>query len=100
MSYQNALYDCDAMKYNGEYYMFPETYTAEEVRVYKAEDFPYDWKHVSTIAKGRPFVDPSVFRYNDTSATRSAFNELFASSNQDYGLSKGWELVVYGVYEQ
>jgi hypothetical protein len=53
------------LKYEDDYYMFPETYTAEEVRVYKAANFPYGWKHVSTIAEGRPFVDPTVFRYND-----------------------------------
>lgn len=82
-------YPC-VLKHNGEYYMFPETYTAEEVRVYKAEDFPYDWKHVSTIAKGRPFVDPSVFRYNDT------WWMFVGSTNQDCylyysdSLTGGW----------
>jgi len=54
------------LKYKGEYYMFPETYTANEVRVYKALNFPYNWKYVSTVLKGRFFVDSTVFRYNDT----------------------------------
>ncbi len=54
------------LKYKGEYYMFPETYTSNEVRVYKASNFPYNWKYVSTVLKGRFFVDSTVFRYNDT----------------------------------
>ncbi len=54
------------IKYDGKYYMIPETYTKKEVQVYEATNFPYDWKYVSTIASGKPFVDPSVFRYNDT----------------------------------
>lgn len=54
------------IKYDGKYYMIPETYTKEEVRVYEAANFPYDWKYVSTIASGKPFVDPSIFRYDDT----------------------------------
>lgn len=53
-------------KYNDKYYMVPETYTKKEVRVYEATNFPYEWEYVSTIVSGRPFVDPSIFRYNGT----------------------------------
>ena len=53
------------MKYEGRYFMIPESYQAQEVRIYEATNFPYGWTQVSTILSGRSFVDPSVFRYNN-----------------------------------
>jgi hypothetical protein len=53
------------LKHNGHYYMVCETYQIGEVRVYETSNFPYDWTYVSTLVSGRPFVDPSIFRYND-----------------------------------
>jgi len=52
------------LKYDGRYYLVPESHLSEEVRVYESTNFPYDWTYVSTIVSGRPFVDPSIFRYN------------------------------------
>ncbi len=52
------------LKYNGHYYMIPDTYSINEVRVYEAANFPYDWHYVSTIMSGRSFVDAAIFRYN------------------------------------
>ena len=52
-------------KHNGEYYLIPETYMANEVRLYSATAFPYNWTYVSTLVAGRDFVDPSLFYYNN-----------------------------------
>jgi hypothetical protein len=52
-------------KYNDSYYMVPESYQIQEVRIYEAYNFPYDWNYIATIVSGRGFVDPSIFRYNN-----------------------------------
>lgn len=51
-------------KANGVYYMIPETHQPQDVRVYKAENFPYDWRYVATILNQHKYVDPSIL-YND-----------------------------------
>lgn len=50
-------------EWGGEYYMTPETLGAGAVRLYKAEDFPVRWSHVSTLV-GASCADPSVFRFD------------------------------------
>ena len=40
-------------KYQDQYYMMPETYQISEVRLYKAYNFPYDWRYATTLVKGR-----------------------------------------------
>jgi hypothetical protein len=52
-------------KHNDEYYLIPETKMANEVRLYRATAFPYNWTYVSTLLTGRGFVDPSLFYYNN-----------------------------------
>jgi hypothetical protein len=78
------------IKYGGKYYMIPETYTEKKVQVYEAKNFPYDWKYVSTIASGKAFVDPTVFRYNDTwwmfVGSENSNCHLYYSDN----LTSGW----------
>ena len=54
------------LKYNGNYYMIPESFEWNAVRVYKAASFPYNWQYVKSIVSGKAFVDPQVFRYNNT----------------------------------
>ena len=53
------------LNYDGHYYMIPESRPWREVRIYESTGFPYNWTYVSTIASGREFVDPSIFRYNN-----------------------------------
>lgn len=71
------------IKADGRHYMFAESADADEIRFYRAERFPYDWRVVYTIKKcvdgvrppspgqcintgGLPLgdLDPSIFRYN------------------------------------
>jgi beta-xylosidase len=52
-------------KWEGEYYMIPDTYEARSVRLYQADEFPFRWSYVTTLLEGAEFVDSSVVFYND-----------------------------------
>jgi hypothetical protein len=52
-------------QWNGAYYMVPETYQANSVRLYKAVEFPTRWSWVRTLLDGDDFVDPTIFHFND-----------------------------------
>ena len=79
------------LKSNGKYYLIPESYQRNAVEVYEASNFPYNWSYVSTIASGKPFTDPSIFRYDNTwwmfvSDTSNSNCYLYYSDN----LLSGW----------
>ena len=48
-------------KWQDQYYMIPESFDANSVRLYKAEDFPTKWVFVKTLLEGEPYVDPCIF---------------------------------------
>jgi hypothetical protein len=50
-------------KYQGDYYMIPESHEDYSVRLYKAAEFPDKWVPVDTLLHGE-FVDSSVFQLN------------------------------------
>lgn len=52
-------------KWEGQYYMIPESYNDRSVRLYKATTFPTKWALVKKLIDGPQFVDSSVLRYND-----------------------------------
>ena len=52
-------------KWNDAYYMIPESYQANSVRLYKAEEFPSHWTFVKTLVEGEEFVDPTIFHLKD-----------------------------------
>jgi len=72
-------------KWDGTYYMVPESYSRNEVRLYKATNFPYTWTFVNALVSGRDYVDSNIFRYNNTwwmFAPTTTFNTyLFYSDN-------------------
>lgn len=49
-----------------DYYMIPEAHASGAIRLYRATDFPTRWAFHATLAEGRPFSDPTIFRYDDT----------------------------------
>ena len=51
--------------WDGEYYMIPESYQAGAVRLYKADEFPNQWRFVTSLLTGPYYADSSVFRYNN-----------------------------------
>jgi hypothetical protein len=52
-------------KWDGQYYMLPETHQANAVRLYRAAEFPNVWSFVGNLVTGRPLNDPSIVRVND-----------------------------------
>lgn len=55
-------YPC-VFKYEGQYYMVPESLEANSVRLYRAADFPTKWTLVRTLLLG-DYIDPTVFSYD------------------------------------
>jgi hypothetical protein len=49
-------------KWDGQYYMLPESHQANQVRLYRATDFPNGWDFVGPLVTGRAFNDPSIVR--------------------------------------
>ena len=50
-------------KYLDCWYMIPESSEANEIRLYKAVSFPYEWKCETTLLNGK-YVDTTVFENN------------------------------------
>ncbi|WP_348535425.1 glucosamine inositolphosphorylceramide transferase family protein [Komarekiella delphini-convector] len=69
-------------KFQNEYYIIPESYEANSIRLYKAVDFPTQWTFVKTLIDGRDYVDSSIFNFNDrwwifTSSSQSNILRLY-----------------------
>jgi len=47
-------------KHKEEFYMLPEASGSNHLLLYKAENFPYNWKISDTLMKNRRFKDPSL----------------------------------------
>ncbi len=52
-------------EWNDEYYMVPETYQVNEVRLYKAANFPNQWVFEKTLLRGVDYVDSSLIFFNE-----------------------------------
>ena len=46
------------------YYLIPESFEANSIRLYKADEFPTRWSFVKTLVEGRDYVDNSIVFYN------------------------------------
>lgn len=51
------------LNYDDAYYCIPETARANEISLYKAEDFPHDWRKVKTLVRNFSGIDPTIFQY-------------------------------------
>jgi hypothetical protein len=52
-------------KFKNEYYMIPESYQANSIRLYKAVEFPTQWTFVKTLLDGGDYVDSSILNFQD-----------------------------------
>jgi len=52
-------------KWDSSYYMIPESGAANSIRLYKAVNFPYDWKLVKTLIIGKNFADSTILYYQN-----------------------------------
>jgi len=50
-------------EWKNEYYMIPESVEIDEIRLYKADDFPTKWSYVNTLMQGS-YCDSSIIYYN------------------------------------
>jgi len=50
-------------KWNDEFYIIPESYQENSIRLYKAVNFPLQWSFVGVLLYGN-YVDPSIFYYD------------------------------------
>lgn len=50
-------------RWRGRFYMTPEMYGQDCVRLYRAESFPYGWRPVATLIADGPVADPTPFRF-------------------------------------
>jgi hypothetical protein len=69
-------------KWDGDYYLIPESFEANTIRLYKASEFPYNWEYVATIIEGKDFIDNSIAYYNEkwwlfTSQTGNSILRLY-----------------------
>ena len=48
----------------GEYFMVPESYQANSMRLYRADPFPLKWSYAGTLLNGT-WVDSSIFYFSD-----------------------------------
>lgn len=51
-------------QYDDAYYMIPETYETESVRLYRADPFPTAWRFEQELISGRPYLDTTLFDYD------------------------------------
>jgi hypothetical protein len=47
------------------YYLIPESFEDNSIRLYKADDFPTKWSYVKTLVEGRDYVDNSIVFYDN-----------------------------------
>jgi hypothetical protein len=71
-------------KWENEYQLILESHEDLSIRLYKASSFPGDWQFVKRIFHGEHYVDPTVFRYDNTwwmfytNPTNDALNLYYA----------------------
>jgi hypothetical protein len=51
-------------RWQGEFYLIPESIRAAEVRLYRALHFPDRWVFAGTLIGGERLADPSIFRHD------------------------------------
>ena len=75
-------------KHQNKYFMLPETKNANNVLLYKAYNFPYDWRVCDTIIKNVRLKDPSIYlsdSLNFLVASDDNFNLFIYQSDSLFG---------------
>jgi len=52
-------------EHDGDIFMIPEAWKTKKIALYKAIDFPLNWKEVSVLVDNVSGVDPILFKYGD-----------------------------------
>src|SRR6185437_9688752 len=57
LSYPNVF------QFDGKYYMIPETASTSRVELYRAVNFPWEWKFEKVLLSGSKFQDVTWFQF-------------------------------------
>ena len=57
-------YPC-VFKWENDYYMIPESGEKKSIRLYKAINFPYNWRFIKTLLSGETYSDNTIFNYDN-----------------------------------
>lgn len=79
-------------KYKGEYFMLPETQGANNVLLYKAVNFPYQWKIADTLIKNIKLKDPTIFLSDTLNVIVGCNNEYQMKLYNANSLNDDWKL--------
>lgn len=73
------------------YYLIPESHEDLSIRLYQASPFPSVWEYLGNLLEGQPYLDPSIFRFDNT-WWLFAYNPDTVSLNLYYSedLLTGW----------
>jgi hypothetical protein len=52
-------------KWEDTYYLIPESYEDNSIRLYRAEEFPFKWAFITNLVEGRDYVDNSIVHFNN-----------------------------------
>lgn len=79
-------------KYEDEFYMVPESQAAHNVLLYKAFNFPYDWKIVDTLIKDIKLKDPSIYLSENFNVLLASDDDMNLHVYHSQSLFKDWKL--------
>ena len=72
---------------DGQIYMIPESYVADEIAVFRAKNFPEQWEKVAVLKKGGEPLDSTVFTCNGTRYLMTMVTENEKSCLMRYSLA-------------
>jgi hypothetical protein len=86
LSYPNVF------NYKGSYYMLPETKSANNILLYKAHNFPYDWRINDTLIKNIRLKDPSIYLSDSLNFILASDDELNLHMYESDSLFGKWKI--------
>lgn len=75
------------LRKDGQIYMIPESYVADEIAVFRAKNFPEQWEKVAVLKKGGEPLDSTVFTCNGTRYLMTMVTENEKSCLKQYSLA-------------
>ncbi len=83
-------YPC-VFQWEGEHYMVPESQRAKAVKIYRSQNFPYDWVFMKDLVTGKPFDDPTIFWKDDRWWLFTSVGDRLLLYHSKDLLSDGWK---------
>lgn len=83
------------LEYEDEVYCIPETYQANQVRLYKAVEFPNEWILEKVLIDNYAGIDSTLFKYNGTWFLFSTN----INSGHRYNLNIHWSESLFGPWQ-